>query len=261
MALLGDPDYSQVSRVNDSKVSKMSDDQLLLNYLSLDVRFKFPLDTKYPNIPTRVDENADVYPLEGRSTITGSEYLVAKYMGCNLQVVSGVLIPFKTSEEEKRSDLSYVAPFRGIISDLQKQRRLHPKKSFYNLMYKQIGNSIYGLTSMGLSGNKRFDVKSRTFVRLEGGCLANPVIASYITGFTRAVVGECLNNVWKLGGRVVSVTTDGFLTDLEDVEHKITTSGLEGTQCIVLYKRARKLLSDDDSSLEVKNIEREGLLS
>ncbi len=53
-----------------------------------------------------------------------------------------------------------------------------------------------------------------------GGELSNPVIASSITGFIRAVVGEALNNIEKLGGRVISVTTDGFITDVKDLEEK-----------------------------------------
>lgn len=37
----------------------------------------------------------------------------------------------------------------------------------------------------------------------------------------RSVIGEILHVIPELGGRVVSVTTDGFITDIEDLESKV----------------------------------------
>ena len=74
MSLLGHPDMEKAGRVYDNKVKTMTLEELLLNYVVLDVVFKFPDGTKYPCIPARVDDAIDIYPLEGRSIITGSEY-------------------------------------------------------------------------------------------------------------------------------------------------------------------------------------------
>ncbi|KAI5849914.1 hypothetical protein GGS23DRAFT_591647 [Durotheca rogersii] len=180
----------------------------------------------------------------------------------------------ETIEEKEESfensfkyELNYEAPFRSIIKGLQRKRRGYKKKTFYNYMYKEIGNSIYGQVSMGLSGKKSFDIKTNTYVRREGGLLSNPILASYITGFTRALIGECLHNIHLLGGRVISVTTDGFIADVKDLENKLLAMNSDNLQCLYLYKDIRKLLTTfeedapDDKALEIKNIETKGILS
>ncbi|KAI1430456.1 hypothetical protein GGR50DRAFT_702051, partial [Xylaria sp. CBS 124048] len=265
---------------------------LVLNYLILEVDFTFKEGTKYPCIPTRVDDDVDIYPLKGTSIITGSEYLVALSMGCKLYVKGGVIIPFKRLVEPKEKGkerekdkpkslddllLGYIAPFRDIVKDLQKKRRQYPKKTFFNYMYKEIGNSIYGQTSMGLSGKRAYSPRTNTYEPVDGGFLSNPILASYITGFTRALVGECLNNIQIIGGKVVSVTTDGFITDVEDLESKLLAlsdpdsskiySSSPNLLCLNIYKSMRGYLTDIEGSekdyraLEVKHVESKGLIS
>ena len=285
MSILGHPEYKYAVRLSDKEVKEMFDKdprQFLFNYIVLDVKFKFDHKTKYPSIPARVDEHVDIYPLEGKSVITGPEYLVARSIGCDITVKEGVLIPFKgfkskveisknrkeiSKVEDKDEITSYEAPFRQIIMDLQRKRREHPKKTFYNYMFKEIGNSIYGLIAMGLAGKTSFDIKTKSYLRVDGGILSNPVLASYITGFCRAFIGECVNNVQLLEGFVVSITTDGFISDLEDLENKILGLKDSNIHCFKVYKELRKLLTTteegafDDSALEIKNIESRGLLT
>ena len=277
MSLLGDPVYRKSRRLTGREVCSMSDDDLLFNYVVIDVEFEFDKGVVYPNIPVRVDDNVDVYPMKGRSVVTGPEFLVARNSGCKLDVKYGVITPFSqlTADkgenggdvtEDKGGDVNglvYEAPFRSIIKGLQEKRREYSKKTFHNLMYKQIGNSVYGQVSMGMSGKKRYDVASKSFVRVDGGSLSNPMLASYITGFTRALIGECLVNIGSLGGKVVSATTDGFLTDISGLEDKILKGRLCKAPCLLLYKRVRRLLTsgESDEALEVKYVERKGLLS
>src|SRR5512138_826666 len=142
MCILGHPEYQKAVRLFNKTVKEMvmtDPKQFLFNYITLDVKFEFPKGTKYPCIPTRVDEYVDIYPLEGESVITGPEYLVAISMGCDIYVKEGVLIPFKVYKSEKENKdanedntFDYVSPFRQIISELQQKRRAHPKKTFYN---------------------------------------------------------------------------------------------------------------------------------
>lgn len=299
MSILGHPDTEKAVRVFNNTVVGMSIKDLLFNYIILDVEFEFPEETKYPSIPTRVDDNVDIYPLKGRSMITGCEYLVAKKAGCRLIVKDGVLIPFKlktsrtgkNKNKNKNTSLlseldlhNYVTPYRGIMKRLQKERRKHPKKTFYNYIYKLIANAIYGLVSMGISGKNSFDTITKSYVRVEGGELSNPILSSYITGFTRALIGECLHNISKLGGNIVSVTTDGFITDVDNLENKLLQLDSNFITCLTIYKIIRGLLTQvvdhselknldtsdpevvkglkgDNSALEIKNIEDNGLIS
>ena len=213
MSILGHPDLDQAVHIYNKTLLKMSNEDLLLNYIVVDVEFTFPDNVKYPCIPARVDDEVDIYPLSGRSTITGSEYLVAKSMGCRLHARSGVMIPFKkplkdrvheSSSKNRKTvyDLEYLGPYRNIVKELQQKRRLYEKKTFYNYMYKEIGNSIYGQIAMGISGKKSFDIKTKSHIKILGGVLSNPILASYITGFTRALIGECLHNIHCLNGKV-----------------------------------------------------------
>ena len=292
MSLLGHPVYKEAFRLYHKSVLEMSDFDLLLNYVILDVTFEFPEGTKYPSIPTRVDDDVDIYPLKGRSTITGVEYLVAKNIGCKLYVKDGIIIPFERSivvtgseifEAERKGipipkprvgdtskvigcQYEYTVPFRGIVKDLQAKRRKYPKKTFYNYMYKEIGNSIYGQVAMGVSGKTNYDIKTKTYTRIEGGILSNPILSSYITGFSRALLGECLNNIQSLGGSVVSVTTDGFITDIDDLENKLLVLEESKIKCLLAYRKMRELLTLNEGksvkeALEIKHIEKSGLIS
>ena len=57
--------------------------------------------------------------------------------------------------------------------------------------------------------------------------------------------------VHLLGGKVVSVTTDGFLTNLENLEEKVVNLP-KGNSLFKLYRKARLELSGDETGLELK---------
>lgn len=285
MSLLGTPDYEYVRVLNGKELNAMKDFEFLFGYYCIEVNFAFPSNIKYPCIPTRVDDDVDIYPLKGSSIITGLEYIIAKSMGCKITVKNCVYVPFKSTRDKDKDDkpnpkrysesmlTKYTTPFRNIVKELQSLRRKYPKKSFYNLLYKEIANSIYGLIAMGLSGKNKFDTTSKSYKKIQGNFLTNPLLASYITGFVRALIAECLHNVNILGGKVVSVTTDGFICNIEDLESKILASDKTSTTLLKVYRDLRKMLTieydekgvvtnpGDPSALEVKNVEENGLLS
>lgn len=115
----------------------------------------------------------------------------------------------------------YNRPFASVIKDIQEVRRESPKGSFQNTMAKLLGNSMYGLVVQGMSHKTHFDIPTDSMKRSEGSKFTNPLIASWITAVVRSIVGEMLHITNALGGRVVSVTTDGFITDIPDLEVKI----------------------------------------
>jgi len=61
-----------------------------------------------------------------------------------------------------------------------------------------------------------------------------------------------LHSIHLLKGRVVSVTTDGFITDIEDLENKIINLKGRSKTLIGEYKKMRLDLLNDDAALEVK---------
>jgi DNA polymerase elongation subunit (family B) len=115
-------------------------------------------------------------------------------------------------------------------------------------MYQEIGNSIYGSVVRGMSNKLNFDTKTQTTQRMKGDDLSNPLIASWTTAFIRSIIGECLHGINKRGGKVVSVTTDGFITNLENLESLIECNFL-----LKEFKSIRFNLSNDNSGLELKS--------
>jgi hypothetical protein len=69
-------------------------------------------------------------------------------------------------------------PYKPLIKEIQEKRREHPKGSINNLLYKEMGNSIYGSVVRGMSDKRKYDVKSGKSIRIEAGELSNPIIAS-----------------------------------------------------------------------------------
>ena len=83
---------------------------------------------------------------------------------------------------------------------------------------------------------------------MKGDDLSNPLIDYWTTSFIRSIIGECLHAISKIGGKVVSVTTNGFITNLENLESKI-----EGNFLLKEFKNIRLSLSNNNSGLELKS--------
>jgi hypothetical protein len=174
MSMAGHPDYEGYKRLTIDDLHKLTNSELLYSYLIINADFEFPCDTKYPSIPCYVDESCTVYPLTGCCVLTGAEYLLAKSQGCKLQIHDIHYIPFQCyglDQKVKR-------PFETVIKTVQERRREFPKGSISNLMYKEIGNSIYGSVVRGMSNKQKFDTKTKSTLRMSGDDLSNPLIAS-----------------------------------------------------------------------------------
>jgi hypothetical protein len=57
------------------------------------------------------------------------------------------------------------------------------------------------------------------------------------------VIGECLHNIQKLGGQLVSVTTYGLITDLEYLENKLLSISKKDTVLFNNYRHLRQEIS------------------
>ena len=150
-----------------------------------------------------------------------------------------------------QSEINEAFPFKNIIKTVQAKRREFAKGTISNLMYKEIGNSIYGSLVRGMADKKRFDNRTREMMRLPAHKLSNPLLASWITGFIRGIIGECLQAIHDLDGVIISVTTDGFITDIKDLEVKMT--GNKKYFLFNQFKTLRDEISGNKSGLEIKH--------
>ena len=240
---IGHPLYEKGRILTEQELCGLSPYELLFSYTIVKCSFEFPSTVKYPSIPVYVNETSTVYPLKGEAYLTGAEFILARNQGCEIQIFEIYHIPF--------SGFEY--PFKEIINEIQSKRRSFAKGTISNLMYKEIGNSIYGSLVRGMSDKRKFDNKTRSQIRIPAHFLSNPILASWVTAFIRSLVGECLHAIQNLGGKVVSVTTDGFITDIHDLEGKIIGLRNEDSFLLSNFKMLREEISRDDTALEIKH--------
>jgi len=182
MAMLGNPDYSRASLISTKDFLKLTPEELLYSYTIIKGKFDFPSSTKYPSIPCFLDETTTVYPLEGECLLTGAEYLLAKTQKCNIKIEEVFTIPFSYESIKKENGSivkNYIKkPYFECIKELQSKRREYEKGTINNALYKEIGNSIYGLVVRGINNKMKFDIKSGKTIRMNSNDLSNPIIAS-----------------------------------------------------------------------------------
>lgn len=256
MCLLHHPLYNGIERMSQEDLDGVKEDDLLKSYYYISGKFKFDDNVKYPCIPTDLPKAGpgpllSIYPAGGDCAITGCEYLLAKKMKCRFIVNEVFRIP---TDKHK--------PFHRIMDVLQKERRKHPKGTLLNVLYKLLGNGGYGILCRGFSDKRSYDIESGTTKRMPANDISNIILGAQTTALARCVIGEFLHNIHTLGGKIVSVTTDGFITDIKDLENTVLNSDKEGLSktFINLYRETRKTLCGVPEALELKSSVK-GLLS
>jgi hypothetical protein len=174
------------------------------------INFKFTEGTRFPCLPVKTEKYGLYYPLEGESYCTAPEISVALSMGCNIEIIQGFIFPWSNNEP---------SVFSGFMTLVRQKRNAHIKGGFEERLWKEIGNSLYGKLAQGLSGKTAFDVSNGISSKVKQSKITNPYFAAHVTGFARALMSEMLNGI-PSHNQVVSVTTDGFLTDasLSDID-------------------------------------------
>jgi len=205
------------------------------------VNFSFPPETRFPCLPVRTEAFGLVYPLSGKSHCTAPEIELAVKMGAMVEIVFGFVIPW-----EDEGDV-----FQTFMRKVKVKRLSYPKGSFHERMWKEIGNSLYGKLAQGLSGKTAFDIANGINSEIPASQITNPYYAAFITGFCRALLSEMLSSV-PSNRTLVSVTTDGFLTDatLDEID-------LTGQLCQRFDAAYKAINPDDGAILEVKHAVRQ----
>lgn len=231
MSLIGLPDWHAIHD------SKNLDDFGPETLGFIQVEFEFPADTRYPCLPVRTD-NGLIFPLKGISYCAAPELFAARQIGAKLQILHGVIVPVDKS----------VRVFGDFIKDCINKRLDAGSKTLEGLFWKEISNSTYGKTAQGLQEKRVYDMRDKDTRILPASPITSAYFASYITSFTRAVLGEILNSIPR-DKMVFSCTTDGFLSNLTDAEALAVQQG----SLVRLYSSQRKVLTGDSTVLERKH--------
>jgi len=164
-----------------------------------------------------------------------------------IKILYGFYIPFKKEGYK---------PFFEVINELQANRRKHPKKSAMERIFKDLGNMLYGKTVTGISNKRTYDARHDIMMPTNSHMLlTNPIIGGWITGYVRSLIAELLNTTHLLDGKIVSATTDGFVTNIPDLENKILKlhESLNYKDSLIQdYRDIRFKLSKNAEALEVK---------
>lgn len=179
------------------------------------VSFRFPDTVRYPCLPVRTDQYGLFFPLTGESWATAPEIALALSLGAEITIQHGIIIPWRQYKSDNASSPTKPASsvFLPFVQQVRENRNRHDKGSLEEKFWKEIGNSLYGKLAQGLHAKTAFDTARGLNSPLPPSSVTQPFFAAHVTGFVRAVVGELMNAL-PPNAIVVSVTTDGFLTDV-----------------------------------------------
>ncbi|MDU8946445.1 DNA polymerase [Ovoidimarina sediminis] len=235
MALIGVPDWSTIRPIKNTE--ELLNGDLRPNSLAFaNVDFEFPESVRYPVLPVRT-ENGLIFPRRGNSSTHISEILLAKELGAKITLVEGRRIDSVTAEIRAGLPHEFNRVFQGFAKRCIEERAKYPKKTLNNLFWKELVNSTYGKTAQGLRERRIYDLRDGDTKRLGPSKITNPVFASFITAFCRAVLGEIMNALPETV-KVFSVTTDGFLTTATEEDMLYAPGFLSG-----MYRASRHLLA------------------
>jgi len=127
MSLLNYPDWNKIevfSSIDTKYFLYKYELSLIKSYTALKINFKFPETVRFPNLPVRLDKNSIIYPLTGTSFCTGLEFLLAHRLGCEIEIVGGVFIPFISDGNWKLNRNIYSRDHLKSKSDTKSQDEL-----------------------------------------------------------------------------------------------------------------------------------------
>nr|WP_313022380.1 DNA polymerase [Brucella intermedia] len=234
MSLIGMPDWDNITNLT------TLDDVGPLDLSFFSVDFEFPETVRFPTLPVRT-ANGIIFPRKGNSKCSAPELYLAQKLGALLTFRKGVHVPSDPKQPV----------FRDFIKECIEKRTAHKKGTFDNLFWKEVGNSTYGKTAQGLREKRVYNLQNDGMEALPPSKITQPYFASFITSYTRAVLGEILNG-FPEDVHVFSVTTDGFLSNASDQNITKATSG----ELFESFRQARSHL-DKGSPLEIKHIVRQ----
>ena len=192
------------------------------------IDFVHPPETRYPVFAISRGGRGLIFPLQGTAYATAPELRVASDLGCRITIRWGVVYPWRwLPGDPGREGVPTVRLFGPFVTAARQLRaRLKQQAGGQDSLEEQAvklyANSVYGKTAQALRPKTVFDTRRGASAQLKPSVFTNPAIAAHVTGFIRAILAEILNRLPRHRS-VLSVTTDGFLSDA--TEDEIDLSG------------------------------------
>lgn len=187
------------------------------------IEFEHPPETRFPVFAVSCEEYGLIFPLNGQAYATAPEIRAAHDLGCRIKIHWGVIFPWRylpgdpgcDGVPERRLFGSFVKQARQLRTQLKQEAG--GGDSIEEQAAKLYANSVYGKIAQSLRPKNVFDTREVHSVRLPPSPITNPAIAALVTGLIRAILAEILNRI-PVSRMVLSVTTDGFLTNATEAE-------------------------------------------
>lgn len=191
--------------------------------------FEHTDETRFPVFAVSRGGKGLIFPLKGTAYATAAEIRVAHDLGCRIKIRWGVIYPWLQRPGDTLVDgvptTRLFGPFVKAARALRTEwESLKGKDSPEALAAKLYANGVYGKVCQSLRPKNVFDTRKVLSVQLKPSPITNPAIGAHVTGFIRAILAEILNRIPR-ERTVLSVTTDGFLSDVTEEEIAVCLTG------------------------------------
>ncbi len=228
------------------------------------IEFEHPPETRFPVFAVSRGSKGLIFPLKGTCYATAPEILAAHELKCKIVIRWGIVYPWRWLPGDAGKDGipttrlfgRFIKEARKLRNDLKAdlkkanaKRLLEGKPEIDSLeeqAAKLYANSVYGKVCQAILPKMVYDTRKVKSTRLKPSAITNPAVGAHVTGFIRAILAEILNQIPR-GRTVLSVTTDGFLTDANDIEVKAC---LKGPLC----RRFQALCKEIDPATEMLEV-------
>ena len=205
MAIVPDPDFEVTPSYIHGSLSLANISPVSYGFGFID--FEFPEDTQYPCLPVKDTSGKGlIFPLRGSCYASSPEIYLALQMGAKVRSNSFIVQPATRTN-------SLLEVMRHLTNLRAKAAGEHGKGSPQELFQKEVTNSVYGKIGQGLAGKRNYSVRRDEYQDSPPSAITSAPQAALITGLVRAMVSAALVELGAAGYRVLSVTTDGFITD------------------------------------------------
>lgn len=214
------------------------------------VSFEFPSDVTFPCIPVLAD-NTLIYPRTSEGIagawVAGPELWLALKLGAKVSAQIGYKLRVLRVGDKPSRVLRHAVG--QLVDDRNTAKRVFGKGSIEELTLKTAVNSAYGKTAQDVVARRAWNASAQEMGDVGGSAITSPYHAATTTSLVRAELLAVMNQIVERGGVVFSVTTDGFITDL-DVE-AVAALDMYGLKNVL--EDSRRALAGDSSIWEAKH--------
>jgi hypothetical protein len=215
------------------------------------VAFTFPEGVAFPSLPI-VADNTLIYPRTSEG-VAGTwacapEIWLALVLGAEVVCQLGYTARTLTRSDGSRSRVLRHG-VKQLIDDRNTAKRVFGKGSIEEQILKTSVNSIYGKTAQDVAEQRAWNAHEQKMDDVGGSAITSPYHAATATSLVRAQLLATMNQITERAGRVYSVTTDGFITDLSVAD----VSALDLYGLTERLRESRTALTGDPTIWEAKH--------